>query len=240
MALDGDRQRELVDEVHRGAGDDGPAAQVLQAEHYGWGRGERERSGGGVQRSAKLRLALLRTLEAHHSTAQLPVSRSRLLPEAARGEVPRETPLPRVASPALGPNGRWRPPASPGPPGSWDGTGLRDGGAHSQDLHGSAPGGEAWSQSPVRSRAESTALPPSTEAQTPAQRRDPTQSRHRAQANLASRCQGSSGDLASPPTRGGRPLSGLPEAPSASVLLTVAATPPHLGWASRSSPCRAS
>lgn len=38
MALDGDGQRELVDEVHGGAGDDGPTAEVLQAEHYTWGR----------------------------------------------------------------------------------------------------------------------------------------------------------------------------------------------------------
>lgn len=33
VALDGDGQRELVDEVHRGAGNDGPATEVLQAEH---------------------------------------------------------------------------------------------------------------------------------------------------------------------------------------------------------------
>lgn len=35
MALDGDGQRELVDEVHGGAGDDGAATEVLQAEHCG-------------------------------------------------------------------------------------------------------------------------------------------------------------------------------------------------------------
>lgn len=34
MALDGDRQRELVDEVHGGTGDDGTTAEVLQAEHW--------------------------------------------------------------------------------------------------------------------------------------------------------------------------------------------------------------
>lgn len=33
VAFDGDRQRELIDEVHGGAGDDGTAAEVLQAEH---------------------------------------------------------------------------------------------------------------------------------------------------------------------------------------------------------------
>ena len=37
MALDGDRKRELVDEVHGGAGNDGPAAEVLQTEHCRWG-----------------------------------------------------------------------------------------------------------------------------------------------------------------------------------------------------------
>lgn len=35
VALDGDRQWELVDEVHWSAGDDGAAAEVLQAEHCG-------------------------------------------------------------------------------------------------------------------------------------------------------------------------------------------------------------
>lgn len=35
VALDGDGQRQLVDEVHGGAGNDGSAAQVLQAEHCG-------------------------------------------------------------------------------------------------------------------------------------------------------------------------------------------------------------
>lgn len=35
MALDGDRQWELVDEVHGSAGDDGAAAEILQAEHCG-------------------------------------------------------------------------------------------------------------------------------------------------------------------------------------------------------------
>lgn len=35
VALDGDRQWELVDEVHGSAGDDGAAAEVLQAEHCG-------------------------------------------------------------------------------------------------------------------------------------------------------------------------------------------------------------
>ena len=39
MALDGDGQRELVDEVHRGARNDGPAAEVLQTEHCGAGQG---------------------------------------------------------------------------------------------------------------------------------------------------------------------------------------------------------
>lgn len=33
VTLDGDGQRQLVDEVHGGAGNDGSAAQVLQAEH---------------------------------------------------------------------------------------------------------------------------------------------------------------------------------------------------------------
>lgn len=37
VALDGDRKRELVDEVHGGAGNDGPAAEVLQTEHCRWG-----------------------------------------------------------------------------------------------------------------------------------------------------------------------------------------------------------
>lgn len=35
VALDGDRQRQLVDEVHGGAGDDRPATEILQAEHCG-------------------------------------------------------------------------------------------------------------------------------------------------------------------------------------------------------------
>lgn len=35
VALDGDRQWELVDEVHGSAGDDGTAAEVLKAEHCG-------------------------------------------------------------------------------------------------------------------------------------------------------------------------------------------------------------
>lgn len=35
VALDGDGQWELVDEVDRGAGDDGTAAEVLQAEDWG-------------------------------------------------------------------------------------------------------------------------------------------------------------------------------------------------------------
>lgn len=39
MALDGDGQRELVDEVHGGARNDGPAAEVLQTEHCGVGQG---------------------------------------------------------------------------------------------------------------------------------------------------------------------------------------------------------
>lgn len=39
VALDGDGQRELVDEVHGGARNDGPAAEVLQTEHCGAGRG---------------------------------------------------------------------------------------------------------------------------------------------------------------------------------------------------------
>lgn len=33
VSLGGDELWELVNEVHRGAGDDGPAAGVLQAEH---------------------------------------------------------------------------------------------------------------------------------------------------------------------------------------------------------------
>lgn len=33
VALDGDGQRELVDEMHRGTGDDGTAAEVLQTEY---------------------------------------------------------------------------------------------------------------------------------------------------------------------------------------------------------------
>jgi len=49
VTLDGDGQRQLVDEVHGGAGNDGSAAQVLQAEHCG---GEREDSQG--QRTAGL------------------------------------------------------------------------------------------------------------------------------------------------------------------------------------------
>lgn len=35
VALDGDRQWELVDEVHGSAGNDGSTAEVLQAEHCG-------------------------------------------------------------------------------------------------------------------------------------------------------------------------------------------------------------
>lgn len=33
VAFDGDRQWELVDEMHRGTGDNGTAAEVLQAEN---------------------------------------------------------------------------------------------------------------------------------------------------------------------------------------------------------------
>ena len=39
VALDGDRQWELVDEVHGGARNDGPAAEVLQTEYCGGGGG---------------------------------------------------------------------------------------------------------------------------------------------------------------------------------------------------------
>lgn len=34
VALDGDGERQLVNQVHRRAGDDGTTAQVLQAEHW--------------------------------------------------------------------------------------------------------------------------------------------------------------------------------------------------------------
>lgn len=36
VALDGDGQRELVDEVHGGAETTGPAAEVLQTEYCEW------------------------------------------------------------------------------------------------------------------------------------------------------------------------------------------------------------
>lgn len=71
MALDGDGQWELVDEVHRGAGDDGPTAEVLQAEHYRRGQtvggGGKERSDHGEWRGLPSPQGSP-TLDAHHST----------------------------------------------------------------------------------------------------------------------------------------------------------------------------
>lgn len=63
MALDGDGQRELVDEVHGGAGDNGPTAEVLQAEHCTWGS---DRGGGKGQ--VRLRGLERAALDTHHST----------------------------------------------------------------------------------------------------------------------------------------------------------------------------
>lgn len=125
MALDGDGQWELVDEVHRGAGDDGPTAEVLQAEHYRRGQtvgggGRRGQTMGSGEDCQALRVPLPWTPT---TPPQLPVSWELC-------------------------SGAWQETEAsshPGPSGSSGGMGLRlrDREAHSQDLYGSALGREA-------------------------------------------------------------------------------------------------
>lgn len=72
VALDGDRQRELVDEVHGGAGHDGPTAEVLQAEHCTRGSDRSGEKGGQTAGTAEvcqaLGVPLPCTLDAQHAT----------------------------------------------------------------------------------------------------------------------------------------------------------------------------